>query len=110
VGIQFAASPVASREDRSLQVGGEVSISIAEQKRQVHALHALDSALDTAVAGGRQVEGLVVNIYHPDADAVRSLRLLDPKLSASLSGPSKVAPPPPSTLTTLPVVRADNLF
>jgi len=120
-----------------VQVGGDVSVSIAEQRRQVHALHALASALDAAVAGsdtavagsdtavagsdtavagsdaavasrepgpagGGLAEGLVLKIYHPESDALRGLRLLDPALSASLCSPSKVPPPPPSSIPSPP--------
>ena len=82
-----------------MQVGGDASVSVAEQRRQVQALHALGFALDTlvaegdaAVANGRVAEGLVFKLYHPNSDVLRTIRVLEPDLSAHLCGPSKVHP------------------
>ena len=72
----------------------------------MQALHALGFALDALVAdgeaavangnaapaNGRVAEGLVFKLYHPNSDDLRTLRVLEPDLSAHLCGPSKVSP------------------
>lgn len=68
-------------------------MSIADQSQHKQALLALDRALQKFDWGHSSLQGLTVKLYHPKAERLQGLKILNPELYAQLATPEKVRHP-----------------
>ena len=76
-----------------MQLEGEYSMSIAEQSQHKQALLALERVLQACCQDHlHDLCGLTIKLYHPKAERLSGLRIINPELYAKLAMPEKVIP------------------